>query len=328
MGTVAGAYRSRALVSGQPLELELGETTLATDPVHGLQRLRVTGGRAQQPLAPAQRLALIAADHEGLERQGRVAHPAVAVVPVARAAERLRQRRGRRRDDAAGRLVRQRLQGEQRAQHRLAPFARVLATRRPVRPGGGRVLDERARVFGNPARLVRGKPTENERNLFAGRDRELGRRRLPTTVEVQRRAQLQAVGTGNGAPTVVDMVNPGDDRAVVEPHDELDRHVDLPVEPLDEPHEQRTGVPERETVDDPDPPRRGLVLGLEHHRARAVTAGRASAPSAGAIEKRPCSGVPSSAAKHAGASKRGAHHQSTDPARETSAAVRRSPRSA
>jgi hypothetical protein len=37
----------------------------------------------------------------------------------------------------------------------------------------------------------------------------------------------------------------------------------------------------------------------------------------------PSSAVPSNAAKHAGASKRGAHHQSTDPARDTAVALRR-----
>ena len=41
------------------------------------------------------------ADVEGLQRQARVADPGVAVVPVALAADRLRQRGRRRRDDAA-----------------------------------------------------------------------------------------------------------------------------------------------------------------------------------------------------------------------------------
>ena len=48
----------------------------------------------------------------------------------------------------------------------------------------------------------------------------------------------------------------------------------------------------------------------------------------GAISQRPCSGEPSSAAKHASESKRGQHSQSIEPSRETSAAVLQSPISA
>jgi len=46
-----------------------------------------------------------------------------------------------------------------------------------------------------------------------------------------------------------------------------------------------------------------------------------SGGSVGAISQRPCSGVPSSAAKQAAESKRGRQSQSIEPARETSAAV-------
>ena len=45
----------------------------------------------------------------------------------------------------------------------------------------------------------------------------------------------------------------------------------------------------------------------------------------GAIDQRPCSGVPRSAAKQASESKRGQQNQSIEPSRETSAAVRQSP---
>ena len=45
----------------------------------------------------------------------------------------------------------------------------------------------------------------------------------------------------------------------------------------------------------------------------------------GAMSHRPCSGVPSSAAKHAPESKRGQQSQSTEPSREIRAAVWPSP---
>ena len=55
---------------------------------------------------------------------------------------------------------------------------------------------------------------------------------------------------------------------------------------------------------------------------------RSGARSQGAMRQRPCSGVPSRAAKQAGLSKRGQQSQSTEPSRETSAAVSQSPMSA
>src|SRR5205807_1073530 len=95
----------------------------------------ITGERAQQPLAPARRLLVVLTDEQGFERQGCVAHPAIPVVPVPRAAESLRQRGGGRGDDPARRRERERLEGEERADHRLAPRAAVVrAARGPTRP--------------------------------------------------------------------------------------------------------------------------------------------------------------------------------------------------
>ena len=66
--------------------------------------------------------------------QGRVAQPAIAVVPVAFSAELLRQRRGGRGDDPAGRRVGQRLQGRQGALHRFPPSTGVAAAGGPAAP--------------------------------------------------------------------------------------------------------------------------------------------------------------------------------------------------
>ena len=68
-----------------------------------------------------------------LEREGRVAHPRVAVVPVALAARRLGQRRRERRDRRAGRHVGQALDRERRALDRVAPA--VVGDARPAEPG-------------------------------------------------------------------------------------------------------------------------------------------------------------------------------------------------
>ena len=70
---------------------------------------------------------------ERLQREGRVAHPRVAVVPVALPAGCLGQRRRQRRDGRAGRHVGQPLDRERRALDRLAPA--VVGDPRPPEPG-------------------------------------------------------------------------------------------------------------------------------------------------------------------------------------------------
>lgn len=114
-GPVADPHRTGPTVTRQVGQLPLGQVTLARHPVHDLHLGRVAGDRAQQPVAPVLDHPQKAVRDQGLQSQRRVAQPHVAVVPVAEATEVLRQRRGRRRDDAAGVAVRQRPQHEQRA---------------------------------------------------------------------------------------------------------------------------------------------------------------------------------------------------------------------
>src|SRR6185312_8705041 len=64
----------------------------------------------------------------------RIAHPGVAVVPVALAADVLRQARGRRGDDRAGGPVGEQLERERRAVHHLPPAALVDRVREPAPP--------------------------------------------------------------------------------------------------------------------------------------------------------------------------------------------------
>ena len=72
--------------------------------------------------------------HEAVQREGRVAQPGVAVVPVARAADVLGQAAGRRRDDGAGRLVGEQLEHQRRARDDLAPAPAVGAAAHPAAP--------------------------------------------------------------------------------------------------------------------------------------------------------------------------------------------------
>ena len=79
------------------------------------------------------RVARAVEQRESVKR--RVAQPAVAVVPVPHAAERLGQRRRRRGDDPAGRRVGQRLERDERAQDGVARASRTWhAVRRPLAP--------------------------------------------------------------------------------------------------------------------------------------------------------------------------------------------------
>ena len=123
-GGVADAHRLRALVAGEPGELQFRQAALAGDAVHDLHLRRAAGDRAHQPVAPGARLVVVAGVHQREQRERGVAQPAVAVVPVAHAADLLGQRGGRRGDDAAGRRVGQRLQRDERAAHRAAPIRR------------------------------------------------------------------------------------------------------------------------------------------------------------------------------------------------------------
>ena len=116
-GAVADPDRAGAGVPGQVVELALGQPAPTVHAVHDLQVLRVPGHRAQQPVAPAEGLVGVAGRQQRLEGERGVAQPAVAVVPVAFAAELLGQRRGGRRHDAAGLRVRHHPQGEQAAAH-------------------------------------------------------------------------------------------------------------------------------------------------------------------------------------------------------------------
>ena len=133
---VADPDRTRALVSRQPRHLPLGEPPLSRQSVHDLHLLRGPGDSAQQPVSPAARLGGVARVEQRQQGPGRIAQPTEPIIPVAGAADPLRQRGGRRRDDAARRGVGQRLERDQRALHRTRPLAADAALRRPFAPKG------------------------------------------------------------------------------------------------------------------------------------------------------------------------------------------------
>ena len=139
-GLVADPDRPGPLVPVEPAQLGLGEAAAPGEGVHDLQVLGVAGDGSQQPVPPGLGLGGVPAAGEGLQGECGVAQPAVAVVPVPRAADLFRQRGGGRGGDAPARGVGQRLQDQQRASHRLAVAARRTCSGRstPSRTGRSR----------------------------------------------------------------------------------------------------------------------------------------------------------------------------------------------
>ena len=133
---VADPHRRRAHVALQVRELLLGQVLAPVDAVHDLQRARLAVGRvAEAPLQPLHERAGLLGEPEPeqrVEREGGVAHPRVAVVPVACAAELLRQAGGGGGHDRAGGRVGEQLERERRAMHHLAPAPAVARAAQPA----------------------------------------------------------------------------------------------------------------------------------------------------------------------------------------------------
>ena len=110
----------RAVIPGQVIERLLGQFPLAADPVHDLQ-VRVLLGEVGEEIKEVIRLPVKAQRVQPPEHEGRIAQPGVAVVIIAFSARRLRQRRGRRRQQGAGGRVDQPLERQRRPLQVLAP---------------------------------------------------------------------------------------------------------------------------------------------------------------------------------------------------------------
>ena len=132
-GAVADPHRARAGVAGEVVARRLGQVAPAVDPVHDLQRAVLGRLDVGDELHELVGLPVEVEPVQRLQREGRVAHPRVAVVPVALAARRLRQRRRQRGDGRAGRHVRQALDRERRALDRVAEA--VVGDARAAEPG-------------------------------------------------------------------------------------------------------------------------------------------------------------------------------------------------
>ena len=139
VGAVADPDGLGALVAVEVVERDLGQRLLAADPVHDLQVVLARGHVADE-VEEVVGLLVEAERVEAPQREGRVADPREAVVPVALAARGLGQRRRGGRADRARRRVGQPLEGQGAALE--VPLPRVVgevAVREPLVPEVGRV---------------------------------------------------------------------------------------------------------------------------------------------------------------------------------------------
>ncbi len=271
MGGIADAHRGRALVSRQPWHLPFGQPPLAGKPVHDLHLLRAARHRAQQPVAPGLRLVVEAGVHQREQREGGVAQPAEAVVPVADAAQLLGQRRGRRRHDPAGRPVGERLERDQRAHDRVGAVSGG-----PAFPGpfGPEFLGRRERglvIERAGHRRVRRRVGEDERHRLSGRDRELADGAHVLAGEVRGRAHHHHVRARDRAQrSVLEPRDPGHDGAIPEAQHQLAAHRDPPALADHQPDHVRMAAAQRHEIDEGDGALARFEARFEDQRAVAV----------------------------------------------------------
>ena len=146
-GTVADPDGTGAGVARELVERRLREIPTAVDPVHDLQRAVLGRFDVGHELHELVRLPVELQPVQRLQRERRVAHPGVAVVPVALPSRRLRQRRRQRGDRRAGGHVGQALDRECRALDRV-PVAMVgnPSATEPRPPEPCRIGDPRRRI--------------------------------------------------------------------------------------------------------------------------------------------------------------------------------------
>ena len=236
---VADPDRPRALVARQVRQLELDQAPLAADAVHDLDRGGIAGPDAQQVVAVRHRLVRVAGVEQRLQREHRVAQPGVAVVPVAHAADLLRQRRRRRRDHRAGLLGGHRLERDQRREHLVAVVALVAAATAPLAPPRLRPRERRVGVLDRRRLLVGEMPGQRQALAAARGDDELGTHRAILDRQRQRRAQPERVRSRGRHDPVGRGIHPWRDRAVVRAQREIHAHRHSAAQALDDPHHAR-----------------------------------------------------------------------------------------
>src|ERR1035441_9971730 len=112
---IADANRSRFTIARKIVEFAFYGSFIAVDVVHDAQlRLRQTSG-LKQPVEKVFRLVPIVEFEQGADGEGRVAQPAVAVVPIETGSDAFGKRGGGRGNDGAGWNIVQQLESQSAA---------------------------------------------------------------------------------------------------------------------------------------------------------------------------------------------------------------------
>ena len=262
--SVTDPNRLGALVAGQLVELELGQPAFAADPVHDLDLRRVARADPKEKVAEAERLLGVPGRQQRLQREHRVAQPAVAVIPVAHPADVLRQRCRRRCDHRTSRLIGHRLERDQRGQHLLPIRALVGAAPAPLPPPRLGSCERRVGILHRRGLLVGQMPGQHEA-LASSLDRdELGTdRAVLRPRQRQRSAEPKRVRPGRNHDPVRGQLNPRHDRPVVRTQRKLHPHRHPTPQALHDPHQPRRPVaPPGHEVDHPHRAVWGLEIAL------------------------------------------------------------------
>src|ERR1700730_6716014 len=145
----------------------------------------------------------IARVHQREQSEGRVAQPAETVVPIAGAAQLLRQRGGRRRDNAAAWLKNESAQREQGTDYRLRPLPRAFEWLRPDAPVPFGLIECLIRIDGAGHTLVGNAMAQCKIDRFPGSHGELGDMAPASRAKSYGRAQDHAVGSRDRPQTSV-----------------------------------------------------------------------------------------------------------------------------
>ena len=163
--TVAQAHRAAAGVALEMVERRFVEVAFTADAVHELEGLRTLLDLFAQEAEESVAFARVPECGERVEHEARIADPAVAVIPVALAPDRLRQRSGHRRDTGSFRRIRHHLECQGAALDQRPVRSRVPGEADPFAPV--RVRDAEGYVYGAAvdARLCR---REHDEAAIAG----------------------------------------------------------------------------------------------------------------------------------------------------------------
>ncbi len=322
VGAVADAHRLRAAVAGEMVELLLLQATLAADPVHDLQLPLLGLGEVGDEI---EEIVGLPVEAEGVERpqhERGVADPGVAVVPVAFATKRLRQRgRGRRHHRPSGGVA-QPLERQRAALQVRAPgMVGEGALLEPLLPVMGSAHESLVGLHTGRGQRVLGPAQCSESGLPFTQDRaRAGARALEPEVHVGDQLELEVHALRAGRRLVVTGagVGPfGGEAAVVEDRFAVEVDLGPPLHAEDRPQQHVVGVvvgggapvstrallvvvpgPDAQHVADHHPPCARLPAGLQHQCARQV-AHRAGHGHAGRPQSKAASVAVEHRAEHA-----------------------------